>query len=273
MAGPTPYPDVNAVLHELLSGVRASLGRRFIGLYLTGSLADGDFNPLTSDIDFLIITDEAVSDEELATLSVMHARLRASGAKWATHIEGVYVSRAALQRYDPAQSRYPHLGADGHFGVEAHGGESVIQRYSLREHGVSVAGPDPRAFVDPIKADELRAATMSLLREWWAPMLDHNPTFLHSAEYQAYAVLTMCRMLYTFKHGTIVSKPFAARWGLTALEKQWTTLIEWALAWRPGIQINHVDHLSRTLDFIRYVLDELLGDSPLTNTQPLRANG
>lgn len=31
---PTPYPDVNAVLHKLLSAVQAILGEQFVGLYL-----------------------------------------------------------------------------------------------------------------------------------------------------------------------------------------------------------------------------------------------
>ena len=36
---PTPYPDVNVVLHALLSSVQTVLGNHFIGLYLYGSLA------------------------------------------------------------------------------------------------------------------------------------------------------------------------------------------------------------------------------------------
>lgn len=47
------YPDVDAVLHTLLASARSVLRDHFIGLYLSGSLASGDFNPQTSDIDFL----------------------------------------------------------------------------------------------------------------------------------------------------------------------------------------------------------------------------
>ena len=38
---PTPYSDVNAVLDELLSGVKQVLGPRFVSMYLGGSLATG----------------------------------------------------------------------------------------------------------------------------------------------------------------------------------------------------------------------------------------
>ncbi len=57
IGGPTPYPDVNAVLRLLLEGAQPILGDHFIGLYLYGSLASGDFNPQTSDIDFVVVTD------------------------------------------------------------------------------------------------------------------------------------------------------------------------------------------------------------------------
>jgi hypothetical protein len=45
----TPYPGINSVLQEFLSEVRAILGRRFVGMYLEGSLAMGDFEPDKSE--------------------------------------------------------------------------------------------------------------------------------------------------------------------------------------------------------------------------------
>jgi hypothetical protein len=60
---PTPYSDVNAVLDGLLSGVKQILGPRFVGMYLGGSLATGDFDPLRSDIDFLVVTTEDLPED------------------------------------------------------------------------------------------------------------------------------------------------------------------------------------------------------------------
>lgn len=254
MTGPTVDAEVNAALHELLTGVQTVLGTHFVGLYLTGSLAEGDFNPQTSDIDFLVITEGKLPDGIVSALKAMHERLRASGLKWATHIEGVYVPTSAIRRYDPAQARYPHLGADGHFAIELQGGESIIQRHSLREQGVVVAGPDPKSLIDRITPDELRAAALNLLHGWWAPMLTQHPAFLQSVDYQVYAVLTMCRMWYTLKYGAVVSKPIAARWAQATLDKQWAALIEWALAWRPDLQTDRENKLPETLGFIGYTL-------------------
>jgi hypothetical protein len=41
------------LLQVLLSGVQRLLDDWFVGLYLGGSLAGGDFDPQYSDIDFL----------------------------------------------------------------------------------------------------------------------------------------------------------------------------------------------------------------------------
>ena len=41
---PTPYPDVNAVLNDLLSSAREILGNNFLEMDLHGSLASGDFD-------------------------------------------------------------------------------------------------------------------------------------------------------------------------------------------------------------------------------------
>ncbi len=106
---PTPYPDVNAVLHVLLSGVQTILGNHFIGMYVYGSLASGDFNRQRSDIDFLVVTADELPDEMLPALEAMHARITASGLKWATKLEGSYIPQHALRRYDPAHARHPSI--------------------------------------------------------------------------------------------------------------------------------------------------------------------
>jgi hypothetical protein len=247
---PTPYPDVNAVLNMLLSEVQAILGNHFIGMYVHGSVASGDFNPQRSDIDFVVVTADELPDEMLSALEAMHGRITSSGLKWATRLEGDYIPQPALRRYDPSHAQYPHLGVDRHFDVEQHDSNGVIQRHAIREHGVVVAGPAPQTLIDPIQPNDLRRAVLGILREWWLPQV-HDPARLHSSEYRAYAILTMCRALYTLQHGTVVSKTVAARWAQEALGERWATLIERALAWPDDVQS---DNMNETLDFIQYTL-------------------
>jgi len=246
----TPYDTIDALLQDLLARVQAVLGDQFVGMYLHGSLAAGDFEPGRSDIDFVVATTSELSAELVAALRAMHARLTASGGPWASRLEGSYIPRAALRRYDPAHASHPALRVDGSFDVDHHDSDWVLQRYVLREYGITLAGPPPQALVDPVGPDEMRQAARGILREWWLPQLS-DTSRLQSGEYQAYAVLTMCRALYTLQHGAVASKPVAARRAQEELGPPWAALIAEALAWRHGMPF---DHLPEALGLIRHTL-------------------
>jgi hypothetical protein len=253
---PTPYPDVNVGLDALLASVQGILGDYFVGLYLYGSLASGDFDPLRSDIDFVVVTTQQLPAEVIVALEEMHRRLWASGLKWAAKLEGTYIPRNALRRYDPDAALCPCVN-EGRFYLARHGSDWVMQRSILRESGVVVAGPLLQPMIDPVSPGEIRAGVSGVLRGWWTSLLN-DPAWLRAGEYQAYAVLTMCRAWYTLQHGAIASKPVSARWARAALDQPWAALIEWAINWQHADQS---DRLSETLDFIRYTVEGSEHDS------------
>jgi len=205
-------------------------------MYLSGSLALGDFSPDSSDIDFVVVTDADLLDDILPSLRAIHAHFNASGSLWATEVEATYILRDALRRYDSARARHPHIerGAGEVLDMDHLDTAWVLQYYILREHGVIVAGPAPRTLIDLINPREMRRAAAARMRAWWGTMLD-DPAPLHRTElgYQAYAVLAMCRMLYTLDTGGVVSKSVAAHWAQWTLGERWIGLIDRALAKRP----------------------------------------
>ena len=81
----TPEPQLDGVLAALLSGVRAVLAGRFVGMYLHGSLALGDFDR-HSDVDFVVALDTTLDDAQLASLQALHARIYALESPWARHL-------------------------------------------------------------------------------------------------------------------------------------------------------------------------------------------
>jgi hypothetical protein len=245
----TLYPAVNAILEETLAGAQAALGGQFTGMYLYGSLSSGDFNPATSDIDFVVVTDGELPAERVAALEAMHQRLWDAGSYWAAHLEGTYIPGAAWRRYDPGMPPVP-LVNEGRFYIGGHGSDWIIQRQVVRAGGVTLAGPPAASLIDPVAPAALRQAVVGTLHEAWEPILD-DPALLQRAAYQAFAVLTMCRALYALEHGAMVSKPAAARWASTTQPAGWHSLIQQAAAWRPGQQIGP---LEATQAFIRYTL-------------------
>jgi hypothetical protein len=221
-----------------------------IGVYLHGSLAAGGFEPGRSDVDVLAVTKAELGPQGLAALQAAHARLQASGSSWVTRLEVSYIPRDALRRYDPSHAVHPALRMDGSFDFDRHGSDWVLQRHVIRERGKALVGPDPKTLIDPISPEQIRWAARETLREWWAPQLtDHSR--LRSDEYQAYAVLTMCRALYTLHHADVAPKAVAARWAQQTLGERWAALIARAQAWRHG---DVLDALEETLSLIRHTL-------------------
>jgi len=242
------------MLAALVPGVRAALGKNLVGVYLRGSLATGDFGE-TSDLDFLVVTESPVSDPEFAALVQLHARLAALPNKYADRLEGAYIDRASLKRFQPGQ-RHPTVYSDTPLGWQEHRYQWKLERWTLREHGVTLLGPDPQSLIDPISVEELRGAVRTRIRDWaeWAAQPD-NPEWLPPRSHQAYVVETMCRALYTLAFGELASKLRASAWAVSALPEPWRTLVQSSRAGRadPRPDPAAIPHVLR---FVKWVTAE-----------------
>ena len=243
--------EIDRTLALLLAGSRAILADDFFGMYVFGSLTSGDFDEETSDIDFVVVTKVDVGAAALAELKGLNERIQGTGSPWAAKLEGSFLPLHVFKDFNPSCTPYPTIGMGGWFGLDHKGIEHPIQRFMLREDGIALAGPPPKTFIDPIGSEELKEATRALLHGWWEPRLKDEAR-MRRRGYQAYAVLTMCRALYTLTQGGVASKPAAARWAQKALDSRWHGLIERALHWRNG---DGVDDLEPTQHLIRYVLE------------------
>jgi hypothetical protein len=225
-------PDVVEMLGALVPGIREALAENLVGVYLRGSLATGDFDPVGSDIDFFVVTERPVSEAEFAALTALHARLAEVPNRYATDLEGPYIDRAAARRFRPGE-RQPTIARGETLQWTEHRDNWVLERWTVREQGITLLGPDPKTLIDPISPAELRAAVRTRLADWaaWADDLD-NPEWLGPRGFKAYVVETMCRALYTLSHSKLPSKQRAVAWALHALPEPWHTTVERSQAWR-----------------------------------------
>lgn len=234
-AEPTPYPDVNAVLRDLLARLRVVLGERLHGVYLFGSLVTGAFDPGRSDVDVLVVTDAPVSSETFAALQAVHGDLAAGNSPWATEVEVYYLTRAALRRADPSFGEHLKVNRGGGILEPLHRDPGwLVQSHVLRLHGRALVGPDPRTLVDPTSPGDLRRTVAASAPLWLEPLLA-DPTPLRHSGSRAYLVLTLCRVLYTLAHDDVASKQVAGRWARASVDRRWTDLIDQALAWRKNL--------------------------------------
>jgi hypothetical protein len=246
---PTPFREVNDFLSQLLASQKALLREQFVGLYLGGSLALRAFNLDRSDIDFVAVTFDQLPPEVILDLENLHAQLYATDSKWAKKLDGSYVPRETLRHWTANHPPCPFVEGD-QFEV-TNQGSAVIQRHIIREQGVTIVGPDPHDFIDPVSVDEMQGALRDMAETWLRPELD-NPSWVAQTRNQPFAILTMCRSLYILEHGDVASKAVAGRWAQKLLGPSWAEPIEWALKWPRG---SETDHTIPTLNLIAYTLD------------------
>jgi predicted nucleotidyltransferase len=255
---PTLLPEVNDILQELLESVKSVLGSYFIGMYLEGSLANGDFDQ-DSDIDFVVITDDDVSENLFLELKAMHDRIATSDSCWAIQLEGSYISQRALRCHDSEHADHPNIErGDGECLKMAYHDEAwIIHRYILRERGITLFGPDPETLIDPISPNDLRRAMLPILHGWVTQILNDPNEIISRGYPSSYIVLTLCRILYTLQFGDVVSKPEAARWAKETVSEKWKAFVDRAWVGRHHYQplTPDTDDMNQTLDFIRYALE------------------
>ena len=252
----TPFPEINAILQELLKDVQGILGSHFVGMYLEGSLANGDFDQ-DSDIDFIVVVDDEVSEDFFSALYAMHERFNLMDTQWSTNLEGSYISQYALRHHDPKHANHPNMerGFGERLKMVYHDETWVIHRYILRERGITITGTAPKILVDPISPNELRQAMLPTLHGWATQILNNPNEIIHRG-YQSLTVLSLCRILYTLQFGDIVSKAKAATWAKETLDEKWNKLIDEAWIGRHNPQLlASTDDINQTLDLIRYALE------------------
>jgi hypothetical protein len=260
---PTPDPDLNKLLQVLLQDVQTILGPHFVGMYLEGSLANDAFDQ-ASDIDFIVVADQDITEDLFLELRAMHDRIALLDARWGFEVEGSYVGQQALRRRvsssnshtQPIHPMYPNIerGTGERLKMAPHDEAWLVHLAIFRERGITLAGPPPETLVDPVTPTELRQAMLSVLREWPEPLL-RQPERLGIWGLHTYVVITLCRMLYTLAHGRVASKVVAARWAQETLDREWRPLIERAWTWRYHPQPTATaEEVEETIAFIRYAL-------------------
>jgi hypothetical protein len=130
-----------------------------------------------SDVDFLIVTEEPLTESEQADLQALHRRLYALPVAWAQHLEGSYAPRASLRRVDPKREPFLFLDHGASKLVWDRHCNTAVTRWILRQHGRVLAGPDPAQVIDSVAADELCSEALLTIDEtalWAREMEDQR---------------------------------------------------------------------------------------------------
>ena len=159
---PTVFPDLNELLQELVARVRSILDENFVGAYVVGSFALGG-GDLQSDCDFLVVTGARVTPAQERELRELHAEIPSRSGHWPHDLEGSYAPRADLETLEALEQKWLYVDR-GHREMKwsTHCNSEDV-RWTLREHGITLAGTEARQFVAEVPADVLRTKMRVLI--------------------------------------------------------------------------------------------------------------
>ena len=228
---PTPYQELNMVLERFVGAIGKALGDTFVGAYLQGSFALGDYDE-HSDADFIVAVCEDLTVEQVERLQRVHHDIFEMPAAWAKHLEGSYFPLALLRSRAASGAPLWYLDHGSRALVRSSHCNTLLVRVVLREHGVTLAGRPVAELLDPIPVDALGREIRQTMAHWARDILN-DPAPYRNRFYQGYIVLSYARMLHDLVEGRPGSKRAGAEWAKQALGPQWRDLIDRAWATRP----------------------------------------
>jgi len=227
-------------VRELVDGHLRAVDRAAPGLveslYLTGSLALGDYRHGVSDVDFLAVTARPLDGEDLVAVAAAHRDLPEL-----PHLDGIYLDRSVLRDMPDSDDVVPH-SVNGVFHTDQPCGElNPILWLGLTRHSIPVRGPAPGTLGLHVDPDRLRVWSLANLKGYWQPLAgqireavsgraDDAPA---AGGGVAWAVLGPARLHYTLATGDVTSKTGAGNYAADRFP-EWTDLVGRALAWRDG---------------------------------------
>jgi len=225
------------LLAEFSASLRKVFGGNLTGVYLTGSAAFGGWHEGKSDIDFTVLLEEPVTQEQYAALADMH---RAMVKKYPRNVlEGQYITPGVLgaEKEDAGNIVSFHGGrmhAD-RFNVNA------VTWYTLRFHARTVYGKDSSLLPIRTGEPELRAYVIGNVNSYWTRWRDRvrNPfsvSGLYSLSGRAveWCVLGLGRMLYTLVYKDVTSKDAAGEFLLRICDDPYRRIVREAMRIRTG---------------------------------------
>jgi hypothetical protein len=203
-------------------------------LYLTGSVALGDFRENCSDVDFIAAVTRSLSTNDLDELRRVHESLPPR-----PHLDGVYLTAADFAAQPSAGESAPYtLNGEFHPSGECFQLNPVLWA-ELAQDGVTVRGPQPIVAID---GERLHEWNLANLRDYWQPYVASARAIMAGRDQDMplpypealpWLVTGPPRLHLTLATGEIASKTKAARYA-AALFPNWAELVDKALAVRGG---------------------------------------
>ena len=217
---------IRALLDRIVDNFRRLLAENLAGIYLHGSLAMGGFNPQTSDIDFIVVTNDRLDAEvKKAIIQFTLELAREAPPKGlefsvvvldATH-HFVYPTPYELHYSQGWHDVYQSGQVD--YAAQRNDPDLAAHFMIIRRRGICLYGkPIEEVFAEVPEA-----------YYWASIMADAQDILSNMACNPVYSILNLCRV-FAFKQARLItSKVEGGHWGLKNLDPHYHGLIQQAL--------------------------------------------
>ena len=217
---------LSSLLQSLTVQLPVLLGRNLVGVYLYGSVTHHSFNPKRSDVDCLVVTRRDLSDAQFRRLGGWLAQMEKSNP-WTSRLQISFLLKDHVLTMNSKACHYQ-------FGLLKRGssdGNPIIW-LDYQRSGKILFGSPPETFLPDI-TPEIFSAALDRELAYLKEEISEKPSseWRDVPMYRAYAVLTVCRILYSTAKRSITSKKTAAKWVIKKWPRRWTKIINQGLTY------------------------------------------
>jgi Domain of unknown function (DUF4111) len=214
--------DLSDLLHAMATDFPAILRGNLVGIYLWGSLTYAAFDETCSDVDCVGVTRQDLDAREFSELDAWFKN-RKHKNRWVKRLEIRFViDHEFLDKTSRCCGFYHYEGK-----LVRHGSDgNPIIWMNLAQSGITLWGKDAK-LIAPQVSDQCLNDALLLELNYLKESLTSNAGDRSDKAfiYNAYAVLTACRILYSAYHRVLVSKDRAYRWAMETVPPMWREVI------------------------------------------------
>lgn len=257
--------NIKDLLTEIVENLRDCLGNSLVGIYLHGSLAMGSYNPVSSDIDFLVVVKNKLDPKIKKEIGQVMVRLSEKAPPEPSNgFDVSIVTLESLQNFKYPTPYELHFSSSNkqdfikgsiNFSIEKTEPDLAAHFVVTKNRGICLYGESiGKVFPDVSKEHYLKSLVRDF--EWSFGNLIKGPNNGLCAV-PVYAVLNFCRVLAFIDEELILSKSEGGKWGLEHLPQEYKPLIQEALnEYKKGGTSEPVDAFLLK-QFARYAKDEI----------------
>jgi len=214
--------DLSAFFHLMTADFFHLLRENLVGIYLWGSLTYKAFDETCSDVDCIVVTRRDLDDREFSELDTWFKNTPDRN-RWVRRIDMRFViENEFLDKTSRCCGFYHHTGK-----LVRHGSDgNPIIWMNIGQSGITLWGKDAKLIAPPISHgcfDEALLLELNYLREGLVSNVGDRKD--KAFAYNAYAVVTACRVLYSARHRALASKDQACAWAIEAMPSMWVPII------------------------------------------------